>query len=79
MRTDDDVFVRGEQLLNLLSGINRTELHFLGQAGRGKSSEEGKIDLDSNANFCIGGCAGVVVMSRPVLRRLAHKARGLKS
>jgi chondroitin sulfate synthase len=75
MRTDDDVFVRGERLLNLLSGMNRTELHFVGQAGRGRSSEEGKLALDWNENFCMGGTG--MLMTRPVLRRLAPKAGGL--
>ena len=71
MRTDDDVFVRGEKLLSFLSGINRTELHFIGQAGRGRGLEEGKLSLDWNENFCMGGTG--MVMSRPVLRRLAPK------
>jgi chondroitin sulfate synthase len=71
MRTDDDVFVRGEKLLNFISGINRTELHFVGQAGRGRGSEEGKLSLDWNENFCMGGTG--MLMSRPVLRLLAPK------
>ncbi len=71
MRTDDDVFVRGEKLLNFLSGINRTELHFVGQAGRGRTSEEGKLSLDWNENFCMGGTG--MVMSRPVLRAFAPR------
>jgi chondroitin sulfate synthase len=71
MRTDDDVFVRGEKLLNFISGMNRTDLHFVGQAGRGRGREEGKLSLDWNENFCMGGTG--MLMSRPVLRLLAPK------
>ena len=55
LRSDDDVFVKVEQLLEFLRPINASEAQYIGQAGRGRGLEEGKLNLDWNQNFCMGG------------------------
>jgi len=55
LRADDDVFVKVEQLLEFLRPINASKAHYIGQAGRGRGLEEGKLDLEWNQNFCMGG------------------------
>lgn len=60
LRADDDVFVKVEQLVEFLRPINDSEPQYIGQAGRGRGLEEGKLDLDWNQNFCMGG-PGVVL------------------
>jgi len=60
LRADDDVFVKVEQLVEFLRPINDSEPQYIGQAGRGRGLEEGRLDLDWNQNFCMGG-PGVVL------------------
>ena len=71
MRTDDDVFVNVEHLLTFLSGIDARRHHFIGQAGRGRGEEEGKLSLLWNQNFCMGGTG--MVLSRPTLKQFVPK------
>lgn len=60
LRADDDVFVKVEQLVEFLRPINDSDPQYIGQAGRGRGLEEGRLDLDWNQNFCMGG-PGVVL------------------
>ncbi len=65
MRTDDDVFVNTENLFNFLLGIDSDRIQFLGQAGRGRGEEEGRLSLQWNENFCMGGTG--MIMSRYII------------
>jgi len=71
MRTDDDVYVNGERLLKFLGGIDHSELHFLGQAGRGRGKEEGHLSLLWNQNFCMGGTG--MILSQTTLKTFVPK------
>ena len=71
IRADDDVFVHSKKLLNFLSGINSRELHFIGNAGQGLNSEVGKLFLNWNQNYCMGGPG--MIMSQPLLQLLLPK------
>ncbi|XP_046966394.1 chondroitin sulfate synthase 1 isoform X2 [Vanessa cardui] len=69
MRADDDVYVRGDKLGEFLRSVDSRKPQFIGQAGRGTSSERDALALDYNENFCMGGPG--VLISRETLRRVA--------
>jgi len=71
LRADDDVFVKVHQLNDFLRPINESEPHYIGQAGRGRGVEEGKLDLNWNQNFCMGGPG--VVLSTATLSLMRDK------
>ena len=58
-------------MTRFLSGINPKQPHFLGQAGRGRGDEEGKLSMLWNQNFCMGGTG--MVLSAPTLQQLVPK------
>merc|ERR1719391_1946513 len=63
MRADDDVFVKVEELLDFLFPINHHEPHYIGQAGRGKEEELGKMGLAWDDNYCMGGPGVLISMN----------------
>ncbi|XP_044262489.1 chondroitin sulfate synthase 1 isoform X2 [Tribolium madens] len=69
IRADDDVFVKTEQLEELLRGVDSRKAWFIGQTGRGSSEEFGMLSLESDENFCMGGPG--VIFSRETLKRVA--------
>ena len=69
LRADDDVFVQVEQLLAFLAPLDPSTPHYLGQAGRGRGQEEGRLGLARHQNFCMGGPG--VLLSAAALRLLA--------
>lgn len=69
MRADDDVFIKGDRLEKLLRSINSSVPQYIGQAGIGKKEELGKLYLNKNENFCMGGPG--VVFSHMTLRMMA--------
>ncbi|GBP61743.1 Chondroitin sulfate synthase 1 [Eumeta japonica] len=73
MRADDDVYVRGERLADLLRSVDSRKPQFIGQAGRGTGAERDALALDYNENFCMGGPG--VLLSRETLRRVAPHVR----
>uniref|UniRef100_A0A915IDY4 Hexosyltransferase n=1 Tax=Romanomermis culicivorax TaxID=13658 RepID=A0A915IDY4_ROMCU len=68
VRADDDVYIRLEKLELFLKSLNSSMPLYLGQPGQGTPEEYGKLDLENNENFCMGGTA--VIMSRPVLKKI---------
>jgi chondroitin sulfate synthase len=68
VRSDDDVFIRGDRLANLLHSINSSKPYYIGQAGQGLKSEVGKLGLKNDENFCMGGTS--MIFSRETLKRV---------
>lgn len=68
IRADDDVYFRGDNLERLLRSMNNNDDILLGHPGTGKEAEKGKLGLDKNTNFCIGGTG--IIMSQSVLRKV---------
>ena len=73
VRADDDVYVRGDALAELLARLNASEPLYIGQAGTGLQWEIGQLALAAGENFCMGGPG--VVYSRELVRRLAPHFR----
>ncbi|XP_062602909.1 chondroitin sulfate synthase 1-like [Saccostrea cucullata] len=69
MRVDDDVFIKGDRIEKLLRSINSSIPQYIGQAGIGKKEELGKLYLNKNENFCMGGPG--VAFSHMTLRMFA--------
>ncbi|CAG2159775.1 unnamed protein product [Oppiella nova] len=69
MRADDDVYINTDRLERFLRSVNSSRPQFIGQAGVGNKEEFGRLSLDSDENFCMGG-PGVVV-SRATLELLS--------
>lgn len=68
MRVDDDVFIKGDRFEKLLRFINSFVFQYIGQVGIGKKEEFGKLYLNKNENFCMGGSG--VVFSYMILRMM---------
>ncbi|XP_038660641.1 chondroitin sulfate synthase 3-like [Scyliorhinus canicula] len=68
MRADDDVYIKGERLEELLRSLNSSQPIYLGQTGLGTTEELGKLALEPGENFCMGGPG--MIFSREVLRRM---------
>lgn len=73
MRADDDLYVRGDRLEQLLRSLDSDKAHLLGQAGLGNTAEYGQLALGQQDNYCMGGPG--VVMSRETLRAVAPHLR----
>ena len=69
LRSDDDVFIKVEQLLDFLAPLDHRKPLYIGQAGRGRGMEEGRLGLGWRQNFCMGGPG--VVLSSAALRLTA--------
>ncbi len=69
MRADDDVYVRGEKLEELLSTLNSNERVYLGRAGQGKPEDVKRLELLPHEHYCMGGPG--VVFSHASLQALA--------
>ena len=69
MRADDDVYVRGELLEELLGTLNFNELVYLGLAGKGKTEDIDRLGLRPHERYCMGGPG--VIFSRATLKKLA--------
>ena len=55
VRADDDMYVRGEKLVNLLNDMNPYERVYLGRAGVGKDDDLGRLKLLPHERYCMGG------------------------
>ncbi|XP_054159203.1 chondroitin sulfate synthase 1-like [Oppia nitens] len=71
MRADDDVYVNTEKLDQFLRSVNSSKPQFIGQAGVGNKEEFGRLSLESNENFCMGGPG--VIMSSTTLEIFAKR------
>ena len=69
VRADDDVYIRTDRLSEILHNFNSSEDLMFGQAGLGKAHEKGKLGLEDDENFCVGGVG--VVMSQSVVKKVA--------
>ena len=54
-RIDDDIHVKGEELGRFLRSINSSQPLYMGQAGFGNREEFGKMGLNPNKPYCMGG------------------------
>ena len=68
IRADDDVYIDNDNLGALLISLPGSDDVLLGHPGIGTSEEEGKLGLEEQSNFCIGGTG--IVMSKSVLRKV---------
>ncbi|VDD86367.1 unnamed protein product [Enterobius vermicularis] len=73
MRADDDLYVRGDRLEQLLRSLDSDKAQLIGQAGLGSVAEYGQLALGEKDNYCMGGPG--VVMSRETLRSVAPHLR----
>lgn len=78
MRADDDVYVRGDRLGQLLHSINGSRIVYLGQTGRGKRKDVRRLYLSSSENFCMGG-PGVVFSQRTLALVVSNLGACLKN
>ena len=69
MRSDDDVYVKTDQLLDLLQSINPAQDIYMGCPGFGRPDDRRRIKLEQNEHYCMGGPG--VIFSRSALRKLA--------
>lgn len=69
MRSDDDVYVKTDLLLELLSTINPAQEIYMGSPGFGRPDDRSRIKLTEEEHYCMGGPG--VIFSRSALRRLA--------
>lgn len=68
IRADDDVYINSDNLGALLISISSRDDVLLGHPGIGTTEEKGKLGLEEQSNFCIGGTG--IVMSRSVLKKV---------
>ena len=69
LRSDDNVYIRGEKLKEFLRMLDSSQDLYIGQAGNGRAENKGKLGLDSGDNFCMGGPG--VVFSSGTLKKVA--------
>lgn len=69
MRSDDDVYVKTDLLLELLETINPAQDIYMGCPGFGKTKDRERIKLEEHEHYCMGGPG--VIFSRSALRKLA--------
>ncbi len=68
MRSDDDVYVKMDPLLDLLVSINPAQEIYMGCPGFGRPDDRSRIKLTEEEHYCMGGPG--VIFSRSALRRL---------
>lgn len=73
LRADDDVYIRTDKLEAFLRSVDSRKPFFIGQAGRGNQEEFGRLSLEYDENFCMGGPG--VILSRETLSRVAPHVR----
>ncbi len=69
MRSDDDVYVKTDLLLELLQNTNPAQDIYMGCPGFGRPDDLKRIKLKDNEHYCMGGPG--VIFSRSALRKLA--------
>ena len=69
MRADDDVYARGELLMDLVDKLNPAEMIYLGRSGAGKEADMKRLKLLPHERYCMGGPG--VIFSNAALRALA--------
>jgi len=69
MRADDDVYIRGRRLEELLAQMDPNERVYLGRAGMGRAEDIRRLELKPYERYCMGGPG--VTLSHAALRALA--------
>ncbi|CAF4586740.1 unnamed protein product [Rotaria sp. Silwood1] len=78
MRVDDDVYIRTDNLEQLLRSIDNRKPYYIGQPGMGTKEEFGKLALGENENFCMGG-PGIILSRETLARFTPHIKKCLKN
>ena len=68
IRADDDVYMRGEKLMELLNSMDPTEVISLGRAGVGKEEDMERLQLLKHERYCMGGPG--MIFSRALMAAL---------
>ena len=68
IRADDDMYVRGDLLMELLKKMSPYERVYLGRAGVGKDNDLGRLHLLPHERYCMGGPG--VVFSNAAMRAI---------
>ncbi|CAD6241274.1 GSCOCG00002607001-RA-CDS [Cotesia congregata] len=68
IRADDDVYIRTDRLKKLLMSVDSGKPMYIGQAGRGNSKEIGKLGLNYDENYCMGGPG--VIMTKETMKKI---------
>ena len=55
IRADDDFYLRGKKLTELLNMMDAGELISLGRAGEGREQDSGRLKLLKHEKYCMGG------------------------
>ena len=55
IRADDDVYMQGKKLMDLLETMDQHELISLGRAGEGKMEDMDRLQLLKHERYCMGG------------------------
>lgn len=65
MRVDDDAYIKGDRLEKFLCTLNSSVAQHIGQPGFGRPDEVGKLGIDQDYAYCMGGPG--VIMSKKTL------------
>jgi len=68
MRVDDDMYVKKQELYNLLLATNPAQKVYMGSPGFGKPEDRKRLKLEDHEHYCMGGPG--VIFSRALLRKL---------
>ena len=68
IRADDDVYMRGRKLIDLLNSFNADDMISLGRAGMGKDEDMGRLQLLKHERYCMGGPG--MIFSRALMEAL---------
>ena len=55
IRADDDVYIRGKKLMDLLHSMDQNDLISLGRAGEGRVQDLERLQLLKHERYCMGG------------------------
>ena len=69
MRSDDDVYVKVDRMMELLKNTNPAQDIYMGCPGFGRPDDRDRIKLTAEEHYCMGGPG--VIFSRSALRKLA--------
>ena len=68
LRADDDVYVNGTKLQQILRHLNSSKFFYIGQGGGGKKEHGGMVGMGLQVPYCMGGPG--VVFSQAALAAL---------
>ena len=68
VRADDDVYIKGDKLAKFLASVDSSKVYYIGQAGKGRKHERGKLGLFDDKTYCMGGPG--IIISRATLKKV---------